>query len=271
MNSDQVRRALAGIGLVPNRLLGQNFLVNESVAARIALACPSGSILEIGPGLGALTGFLLSADRTVTAVEVSHLMADRLESVFAGHALEVVRGDFLAIDPSRLPGHPFAALAANLPYGISTPALFRLTEPAFETVKTAVVMLQAELADRVTASPGGKEYGRLALGLWPRFTARHLLDAGPEDFYPRPSISSKVLVLERRPVPLVPAELAGAYRRIVAICFSRRRKTILNNLASALGRDRAATVLSLAGIDSGMRAEQLPPECFMRIAEIEGC
>lgn len=271
MNGDQVRRALSEIGLVPNRLLGQNFLVNDSIAARIASACPPGSVLEIGPGLGALTGFLLSADRTVTAVEVSHLMADRLESVFAGHPLTVVRGDFLRIDPSSLSGQPFVALAANLPYGISTPALFRLTEPAFEQVKTAVVMLQAELADRVTASPGGKQYGRLALGLWPHFSARHFLDACPEDFYPRPSISSKVLVLDRRPTPLVPPDLADAYRRVVAVCFSRRRKTILNNLASALGRDRAATVLSLAGIDSGMRAEQLPPECFTRIAELEGC
>lgn len=271
MNASQVRRALEEIGLVPNRLLGQNFLVNESVAARIAAACPRGNVLEVGPGLGALTSFLLDGGRTVTGVEVSHLMADRLERVFEGRPLEIVRGDFLEIDPGSLPGAPFPALAANLPYSISSPALFRLTEPSFASIRTAVVMLQAELADRVTAGPGCKEYGRLALGIWPVFESRSLLDAEPGDFYPKPSISSRVLLLTRRPSPLVTEELMPAFRRVVALCFARRRKTILNNLAALMGRDRAASVLALAGIDSGMRAEQLAPECFKRIAELEAC
>ncbi|HRY60866.1 MAG TPA: 16S rRNA (adenine(1518)-N(6)/adenine(1519)-N(6))-dimethyltransferase RsmA [Candidatus Fermentibacter sp.] len=268
MNAVEVRRALDELGMVPNRALGQNFLVNESIAVRIAGACPAGSVLEIGPGLGSLTEFLVSPERPVTAVEVSRLMAARLERIFEGKPLRVVTDDFLEVDPASLPGAPFDALAANLPYGISSPALFRLAEPGFGSIRTAVVMLQAELAARVAAGPGSKEYGRLALGLWPFFEASALLDAEPGDFLPEPAVRSRVLVLRRREAQLVPSALVPAFGRIVAVSFSRRRKTILNNLAAAMGREEAATLLGLAGIDSGLRAEQLPPECFRRMAEL---
>lgn len=268
MNAAGVRRALDELGIVPNRALGQNFLVNESIAVRIAAACPAGSVLEIGPGLGSLTEFLVSPDRPVTAIEVSFPMAARLERVFSGKPLRVVTADFLEVVPASLPGAPFDALAANLPYGISSPALFRLAEPGFGSIRTAVVMLQAELAARVTAGPGSKEYGRLALGLWPFFESSALLDAEPGDFLPVPAVRSRVLVLRRRESQLVPSSLVPAFRRIVAVSFSRRRKTILNNLSAAMGRGEAATLLGLAGIDSGLRAEQLPPECFIRMAEL---
>jgi 16S rRNA (adenine1518-N6/adenine1519-N6)-dimethyltransferase len=126
-------------------------------------------------------------------------------------------------------------------------------------------MLQREMASRVTTLDGGRDYGRLSLQIWPLFSVRVLLDAGAGDFYPRPKVESRVIVLDRRDLPLVDPELFDSYRRIVKVSFATRRKTILNNLAPVFGREEAGILLEKAGIDPGSRAEQLPPESFVRL------
>ncbi len=267
MRASEVSRLLSELGVTPDRRLGQSFLVNDRLAARMAGEC-SGPTLEIGPGLGALTVRLLETCESVTAVEISERLAGHLGRTLSARGLVVVRGDFLRTDPRLLPGSPFTCVASNLPYSISSPSVMRLVEPAFSQVRRAVVMLQAEVAERIAASPGGKAYGRLTLGLWPHFTPRPLLEAEPGDFHPEPAVRSRVLVLDRRDAPLVPAELLPQFRRVVAAGFSKRRKTILNNLSDLVGRPGAGAVLRDAGIDSTERAERIPPEGFVRIAEL---
>jgi 16S rRNA (adenine1518-N6/adenine1519-N6)-dimethyltransferase len=269
MGPPEIARALAEAGVVPDRRLGQSFLADSSIAGRIA-AEAFGSVLEVGPGLGALTTALARAASGVTALEVSGRLVEWLSGRMREDSVRIVRGDFLRTDPAGLPGHPFDCLASNLPYSISSHALARLTEPGFSAVRRAVVMLQSEVAARVCARPGDRAWGRLALCVWPQFTVRRLLEAGPEAFYPRPAVSSAVLVLERRPEPVIDPDLERRFRRIVAVCFARRRKTVLNNLASVLGRAEAASALGAAGVDSGLRAEQIGPEEFVRLTEAAG-
>jgi 16S rRNA (adenine1518-N6/adenine1519-N6)-dimethyltransferase len=269
MRASEVRNLLAQVGVRPDRDLGQSFLVNDSIARRIAAeASSSGSVMEIGPGLGALTGLLLPLCGSLTAVEISEAMAAYLSGRFAGTGLRIICEDVLEVVPESLPGYPFEGIAGNLPYSVSSPVLFRLLEKGFESVQKAVLMLQREVADRLHAEEGGRRSGRLALQIWPYFTVSDLLDAAPEDFHPAPAVHSRVVVLSRRTASLVPPELAEAYRRAVRVSLSSRRKTMLNNLTALLGRERAREVLSRAGIAPGLRAEQLQPESFIRLAEV---
>ncbi len=264
----ELRQFLKKAGVTPNRKLGQSFLVNGYIASRIAEeVSTAGSVLEIGPGLGALTEKLLGRCGSLSAVEISPEMVDVLRKRFKDDILSVTRGDILTVNPEALPGFPFHTVAGNLPYSISSPILFRMLEEGFDQVQKAVLMLQREVAIRLSTLDGGKQYGKLALKIWPYYTVRTLLDADPEDFYPTPAVHSRVVVLEKRSEPLVSRELFSEFRRIVNISFSSRRKTILNNLTPVLGRDQSLEILTGTGIDPGLRAEQLKPETFIRLAE----
>lgn len=264
----QVLRNLRRLGVTPSRDLGQNFLVNPSIASEIAAAVPrEGSTLEIGPGLGALTAKLLPRCESLTVVELSAPMAEFLIHRFSGTSLKVMRDDFLGIDPGELPGSPFRNLVGNLPYSISSPILFRLLEDGFRSVETAVLMLQREVAQRLSALDGGKDYGKLSLQLWPVFTVGDLLDAEPEDFFPSPEVRSRVVIMKRRREPLASGSTFSAFRGLVKVSFAMRRKTILNNLKAMMGRESALELLSAVDIDPGLRAEQISPEKFLRMAE----
>ena len=132
----------------------------------------------------------------------------------------------------------------------------------------AVVMLQREVAVRLAALDGGRDYGKLSLQLWPLFTVETLLDAEPEDFYPQPEIRSRVVVLRRREQPLAEGETYERFRRLVRVSFAKRRKTILNNLRSVMDREEAMELLRRTGVAPGMRAEQISPGSFLDMAEV---
>lgn len=264
----ELRRFLREAGITPDRNLGQNFLVNSYIASRIAdEASTTGSILEIGPGFGALTEKLLGCCGSISAIEISSEMVDILRKRFKDENLNVIRGDILSVNPETLPGFPFHTVAGNLPYSISSPILFRMLEESFNHVQKAVLMLQREVAIRLSTLDGGKQYGKLALQIWPYYTVRTLLDADPEEFYPTPAVYSRVVVLEKRAEPIVSRELFSKFRKIVKVSFSSRRKIILNNLTPVLGRDQSMEILARTGIDPGLRAEQIKPEMFVRLAE----
>jgi 16S rRNA (adenine1518-N6/adenine1519-N6)-dimethyltransferase len=268
MSPGEVRSALEALGITPSRRLGQSFLVSEEIAERTAAECRCLNVLEIGPGLGALTGELLAVASRVTAVEISQKLCDYLSERICGPRFALVRGDFLKTDPSRLPGYPFEAVAGNLPYSISSPALVRLASADLGSVRKVVVMLQAEVAVRAMTLTGGREYGRLALALWPHFTVRKLLDTGPSAFYPQPEVRSRVVVLERRTEAVVRPEKLDSFSRLVRVGFASRRKTLLNNLASVIGRPAAEDILSRAAIEASTRAEDLAPEVLAGLAEM---
>lgn len=266
MNRRETLDALDALGMRASRGMGQNFLVNPLTSARIAAAVGEGPlrILEIGPGLGALTEALLGAGHQVTAVELSIPLAGRMSREYP--EVTTVQGDFLDTDPRDLPGFPFSAVASNLPYSISSQAVLKLCEDGFATVRKAVLMLQKEMAERLACLDGGKNYGRLSLMVWPWFRVNTLFDLGPEEFVPRPAVDSSVVVLERRDDPPLDRKGYAVYRRIVRAAFSSRRKKVINCLASLLGREGAERLLASAMVDRDLRAERIPPEKFVELA-----
>ncbi|MDR3038996.1 MAG: 16S rRNA (adenine(1518)-N(6)/adenine(1519)-N(6))-dimethyltransferase RsmA [Candidatus Adiutrix sp.] len=270
MAGPPVRTILKALGLRPAKSRGQNFLKDEGVIRRLvkeilAAAEPVGRrVLEIGPGLGALTWPLLAAGAEILAVELDRGLAENLAA--AGSAgLTVIHRDILTVDPAEFADPRPRFLCGNLPYNIAGPALFWFLRHR-RAFSGALVMLQKEMADRLTAGPGTRAYGRLAvaLGLWCRID--RVLAVPPAAFHPRPKVAGAVVRL--RPVPPLeePPLSAEALGRFTQVAFSARRQTLLNNLARVYDRPRAAEVLAGIGLAPGLRAEQLSPPALAALA-----
>lgn len=255
-----------------HKRLGQNWLVDTSYAQRIVDAVgptPSDLIVEIGPGPGALTDRLVPRAGHTLAIELDARMRDPLVARHAADRLTVVEADVLAVDvealvASALRDHPAlerARVAANLPYYISSPVVALLVEHR-RTFADATLMLQKEVVERLTASPGGKEYGALTVFVATYCEARRLFDVPPGAFRPQPSVVSSVVRLVMRPEPAVSIADETLYLRLVRAAFAQRRKTLENNLAAAGWKGLAAA----AGIDPKRRAETLALEEFASLA-----
>lgn len=260
-----VRDRLKDLGLAPSKSRGQNFLKDENQIKRIieailAAAGPEPRLLEIGPGLGALTKPLLSAGATVLAVELDRGLAENLneEAVNYSGRLTVLHRDILSLNETDLAADQPLYLCGNLPYNISSPVLFWFLAHR-RYFSGAMFMLQKEMARRLTAEPGSKDYGRLtvALSLWTRVT--EVLTVPPSAFHPRPNVDSAVVRLTPGPSEEEPALNPEALGRLTAAAFAARRKTLGNNLTRVYGRDRAMAALNKLGLDPGLRAEALPP------------
>jgi len=253
--------------LRPLRSLGQHFLVDRGIIRRIVAAAavgPDDTVLEIGPGRGILTEGLLGAGARVVAVEMDRGLHAALEERLGGEErLMLHHGDALRFDLSALPA-PYKVVA-NLPYQVTTPLLFRLLE-AHPAPAVAVVMIQREVADRLLAAPGTKEYGVLTVGVRARATAEACFPVPPGAFRPPPKVRSMVVRITPLAAPVVPdAEMAG-FMAVVRAAMGRRRKTLRNALA-ALGRPvpEIEAALAAAGIDPGVRGETLDVPDFLRL------
>ena len=244
---------------------GQHFLHDRGVLERIVSAIdprPDQSLVEIGPGRGALTELLAGKCRTLDAVEIDRDLAAWLRQRYAGasgfqlHEADALEFDFAAL--ARLRGARLRVIG-NLPYNISTPLLFHVAA-AHEHIDDLHVMLQKEVIDRIVAAPGSGEYGRLTVMLAPWIEARHLFDVGPGAFTPAPRVWSAVarLAVRREPAFVVPR----AFARTVSAAFSQRRKTLRNALRSLMD----AETIAAAGIDPGARPETLSPAQFAALA-----
>ena len=246
---------------------GQHFLHDPGVIERI-LACvsprPGEALLEIGPGLGALTAPLLAAAGALDVVEIDRDLAGALQRQYAAQpALRVHAADALEFDYGALARERAQRLrvVGNLPYNISTPLLFRLLAYS-DQIHDMHFMLQKEVVERIVAVTGNKQYGRLGVMLAPRVRATRLLDIGPGAFRPAPRVWSAVVRLEVR--AQTPAWAAGPhYAAVVSAAFGQRRKTLRNALASLL----SAAQIAAAGIDPGARAETLGAEQFGQLAQ----
>ena len=229
--------------------LGQHFLIRESVLNRIAAAaCPEPQelVIEIGPGRGALTRKLLERAARVVAIEVDPYLADRLRHQYASEPrLEVVEGDALDIDLARW-GH--APIAGNLPYYIASPILERAMEAR---PPRAVFLIQKEVADRLVAHPGSREYGYLTVRTAFFASAQRLFEVKPAAFHPPPKVDSAVVLLRPHAAPPAVAD-ARAFLGFVSRCFQHKRKTLRNNLADRYGKEAVD-----AWPEAGLRAEQL--------------
>lgn len=241
--------------------LGQNFLINAEVVRRIVEAaeiCAGDEVLEIGAGIGTLTQGLLEAGAHVTAVEVDKKLPAVLKETLAGYDnLRLIEGDILKLNLSELMPRPFKVVA-NLPYYITTQILLTLLEKNLPVTKI-VTMVQREVAERMTAAPGSKIYGALSIAVQFRADSRIAFDVPPSSFLPPPEVTSSVVVCNVRKPPVEVDE--DFFFRVVRTAFAKRRKTLLNSLAS-FGRDK----LVASGIDVGRRAETLSLEEFARLA-----
>jgi 16S rRNA (adenine1518-N6/adenine1519-N6)-dimethyltransferase len=260
-------------GTRPRKRFGQHFLAQASTAERIVRCAEleaADVVVEVGPGLGALTGFIVSQARTLHLVELDHDLAAYLQGSIhsATCQVQIHQQDILSFDfesLGRSTGQRLVVLG-NLPYNISSPLLFHLLEAA-SAIKRAVFMVQKEVGERLAASAGSKSYGVLSvlLGVYARVTP--LFQVTPKQFYPPPQVDSLVLRLDFHDTPVVDAATFVVLRRVVNVTFQQRRKTLQNGLRSLWHGDPAtlAEVLALAGIDPKRRAETLALDDFVRL------
>ncbi len=247
---------------------GQNFLHDAGVLQRIVNAIdprPGQTLIEIGPGLGALTRQVLPLAGKLTVVELDRDLVPRLQRSCTGSgALEIHSADALKFDFCRLrqSGNRLR-LFGNLPYNISTPLLFHLFRQ-LPCIQDMHFMLQKELVERMAAAPGSKIYGRLSVMVQFHCRVEILFTVGPEAFRPAPKIDSAVIRLMPHSKPPVEVANPATFSRLVTQAFSQRRKTLRNTLKKLL----AAQQISSAGIDPAARAEQLSLEDFARLANL---
>ncbi len=269
-----LREVIRRHGLSARKSLGQNFLLDLNLTARIARAggpLDGVTVLEIGPGPGGLTRALLAAGaRHVIAIERDSRAIAALGEIAAHHPdrLTVIEADALEVDWNR-PPLPFPAPAltriiANLPYNIATALLLRwlAVAPWPPWYDALVLMFQREVAERIVARPGDKQYGRLAVVTGWRMESKIMFDVAPSAFVPPPKITSSVVRLVPRATPL-PCDLT-VLERITAAAFGQRRKMLRQSLRVLAHAPQP--ILAAAGIDPTARAEEIPVEGFVALA-----
>lgn len=260
--------------------LGQNFLIDQNILGKIVSAAvldKTKGALEIGPGIGALTERLAEEAGKVTAVEIDQRLLPILEEVLEPFPhVQVVHGDVLKLDLKELFARHFSAVngvsvVANLPYYVTTPILMKLLEEKLP-LENIVVMIQKEVAERMAASPGGKEYGSLSIAVQ-YYSEPELVCTVPHSvFIPQPNVESAVIRLKVRKQPPVQVEDEAFFFEVVQASFAQRRKTISNNLKSRFfpkeGRERLEALLGEADIAPSRRAETLDLHEFAKLSNM---
>jgi dimethyladenosine transferase len=265
-------------GLRAKKSWGQNFLVDARVQERIVAAAAVGSddvVVEIGAGLGALTRRLLAHAGQTIAIEHDGELAALLEQELGPcPGLRVERADALGFDfadAARAAGRPLV-LVGNLPYQITSPLLFAITDAAAggQVIGRAILMVQKEFAQRMLAGPGSKVYGRLSVMVQQQAEGEILFHVGPGAFHPRPSVTSTVLRLRPRLAPLAPVRDPAHFAQVVKQAFAARRKMLRRALEPLAGAQAAGRALVQAGIEGTRRAEELSVAEFARLADAFG-
>ena len=265
-----LRDVIARHGLAAKKALGQNFLFDLNLTRRIARAAgplEGFTVIEVGPGPGGLTRALLmeGAGRVVAIERDDRAIAalDEIAAAFPGR-LTIIAGDALAADYAALAEGAPAKIVANLPYNIATPLLVGwLTGPWPPFFTSLTLMFQKEVAERIAAQPGGKEFGRLSVLSQYRCEAKKLFDVNRSAFTPPPKVTSSIVQLLPRGTPSPACDL-GLLEKVTAAAFGQRRKMMRASLRGLVPDPEA--LLSELGIDPELRAEQLPVSAFARIA-----
>jgi len=272
LGAAQIRELAAQLDLKPSKSLGQNFVIDSNVCTKIVRTAGVTSddiALEIGPGLGSLTLAMLEVAQSVLAVEIDSRLAQQLPITVAKHFehpenLTVINKDALAVN--ELPVEP-TVLVANLPYNVSVPVLLHLLEK-FPTLRTGVVMVQAEVADRLAAKPGGKEYGIPSVKAAWWADVKNVGTVSRSIFWPAPNVDSKLVGFTRRETAGSEESRAKVFT-IIDAAFAQRRKMLRSALSSLYGSSSAAeAILIKAGIDPTLRGEALQVESFCKIAAV---
>jgi 16S rRNA (adenine1518-N6/adenine1519-N6)-dimethyltransferase len=280
---DRVKSDTIGLlkryGIRANKSFGQNFLINEKIIDDIISygeISKSDGVIEIGPGLGAMTAKLATKAQKVVAIEIDRNMLKPLSEVLVGvDNVSVVNQDILKTDVAEIINSMKVdnesiniKVIANLPYYITTPIIMKLLEGEYD-ICCMEFMVQKEVAERICATPGGKEYGALTLAVQFYSSARIVMSVGPENFVPEPKVASSVVrmeILKERPVKVENEKLLFA---VIAASFSQRRKTILNSLGNSGvvngGKKRLEEILNELGINPSARAETISLKQYAEI------
>lgn len=280
LTAPEIRDLAAKLNIRPTKKLGQNFVIDPNTVRRIVAAGsvqPGDTVLEIGPGLGSLTLALAEAGARVTAVEIDPVLAAELPITFARHApesqLSVIEADALQVTAEQIIAAcdtPPTALVANLPYNVAVPVLLHILE-ILPSIKTTLVMVQAEVADRLAAEPGTKTYGVPSVKASFYGTVQKAGSIGRNVFWPAPNVESGLVRIDAftddAPWDPFDSELHAAVWHVVDAAFAQRRKTLRAALKQWAGDgDAAATRLVSAGIDPMLRGEKLAVADYVRLA-----
>ncbi|WP_037910471.1 16S rRNA (adenine(1518)-N(6)/adenine(1519)-N(6))-dimethyltransferase RsmA [Actinacidiphila yeochonensis] len=268
-----VRELAAALGVRPTKQRGQNFVIDANTVRRIVRTAgvrPDDTVAEVGPGLGSLTLALLEVADRVTAVEIDDVLAAALPATVAARLPEradrftLVHSDAMAV--RELPGPPPTALVANLPYNVAVPVLLHMLA-TFPTIERTLVMVQAEVADRLAAGPGSKVYGVPSVKANWYAEVRRAGSIGRNVFWPAPNVDSGLVSLVRRDPPTTTASREDVFAAVDA-AFAQRRKTLRAALAGWAGSPAAAeAALLAAGVSPQARGEELTVEQFAAVAE----
>jgi 16S rRNA (adenine1518-N6/adenine1519-N6)-dimethyltransferase len=272
LDPSAVRELASQLGLRPSKQRGQNFVTDANTIRRIVAAAQvteEDTVLEVGPGLGSLTLGLLQAARRVIAIEIDDVLAAQLPETVGARlperlaALRVVNADALQVDV--LPEPP-TAVVANLPYNVAVPVLLHLLA-TFHSWTHGLVLVQAEVADRLAASPGSKTYGVPSVKVAWYATATKAGTVSPKVFWPVPNVESGLVAINRRRPPATTATRDQVFA-VIDAAFAQRRKMLRSALAGLAGSSTAASAAAVAaGLDPQARGETLDVTDFTRLAE----
>ncbi|WP_030897647.1 16S rRNA (adenine(1518)-N(6)/adenine(1519)-N(6))-dimethyltransferase RsmA [Streptomyces sp. NRRL F-5126] len=269
-----VRELAAALGVRPTKQRGQNFVIDANTVRRIVRTAdvgPRDTVVEVGPGLGSLTLALLEAADRVVAVEIDDVLAKALPSTVAARLPQRADGFALvhadAMDVTELPGPAPTALVANLPYNVAVPVLLHMLRH-FPTIERTLVMVQAEVADRLAAGPGSRVYGVPSVKAAWYADVKRAGSIGRNVFWPAPNVDSGLVALVRRQAPPATTATREEVFAVVDAAFAQRRKTLRAALAGWAGSAPAAeAALVAAGVSPQARGESLTVAEFARIAE----
>lgn len=285
MNKDiatpiRTRAILEKYGFSFKKSLGQNFLIDPNILKRIVdhaqITNETGTI-EIGPGIGALTEHLARSSKKVVAFEIDQRLLPILKETLSPYDnVEIIHQDVLKADVKTVMTEKFTNISdvmvvANLPYYVTTPIIMKLLEDKLP-IRGIVVMLQKEVAERISAQPGTKDYGSLSIAIQYYTTAEVVMTVPKTVFVPQPNVDSAIIRLTRRDKPAVEMKDESFFFQVIKACFAQRRKTILNNLTNQLplGKEKKDSIihaLEAAAIDPSRRGETLSIQEYARLSD----
>lgn len=277
-NPSRTAAVLKRHGFTFKKSLGQNFLTNPTILQNIVDAAgltQADDVIEVGPGIGALTQFIAENSHHVLALEVDGRLLPVLAETLDGYLnVEVVLEDVLKADLPKLVAEHFDGkhnlkVVANLPYYITTPILTHLMNSQLPFT-SLTVMMQKEVADRLTAKPNSKDYGSLTIAIQQQMAVQVAFEVKRTNFVPAPNVDSAIVTLTRRDTPLITVNNQVSFDKLTRGAFAARRKTLWNNLVNLYGkanRDALKQALEIAGIDAKVRAEDLSIAEFGRLSD----
>lgn len=276
--SSEYRKLVEKYRIKPAKSLGQNFLTDRNIAEKIvesAQLTREDLVIEVGPGTGSLTTLLVEQAGQVVAVEIDGKLIALLEERFCKEDnLDIIQKDILRTGISeeilsRYPGYRTYKVVTNLPYYITTPILLQFIHHS-QPPSLMVVMMQTEVADRILAKPGTKEYGSLTIAIRCFYRPERVLHVGPSCFFPSPGVTSTVLRLVQEPGPAVDAESRDMFFRTVRAAFSQRRKQAANAVSQFMGlpKEKVALMLASMGLDPRIRGEQMTIQEFRALSAL---